>query len=47
MPRENPALRVGDQAPDFRLRALDGREIRLSEYRSRQHVLLIFFRGTW
>ena len=47
MPRDNPTLHVGDPAPDFCLRALDGREVRLSDYRNRQPVLLIFFRGTW
>ena len=47
MPRENTILRVGDPAPDFCLRAIDGREVRLSDFRDSQHILLLFFLGTW
>jgi peroxiredoxin len=47
MPRTNRVLQLGDQAPDFRLPLLDGREVRLSDYRGRQCVLLFFLRGTW
>ncbi|MBI4380743.1 MAG: redoxin domain-containing protein [candidate division NC10 bacterium] len=47
MPRENRVLHIGDPAPDFRLRLSDGREVRLSDYRGRQHILLFFLRGTW
>ncbi len=47
MPRENTILQVGDPAPDFCLRAIDGREVWLSDFRDRQHILLLFFRGTW
>jgi peroxiredoxin len=35
-------LKVGDVAPDFTLRAHDGREIKLSGYRG-QRVVLAFF----
>jgi peroxiredoxin len=35
-------LTVGDVAPDFTLRAHDGREIKLSDYRG-QRVVLAFF----
>ena len=38
---------VGDVAPDFALRALDGEIIRLSDYRGSQRVVLVFYRGHW
>ena len=38
---------VGTEAPDFTLEALDGTEIRLSEYRGESPILLVFFRGAW
>ncbi len=48
---ENPpplavqAPRVGNLAPDFVLTTLDGREIRLSDYRG--HVVFLNFWATW
>ena len=36
------AFQVGDQAPDFVLRASDGAEVSLADYRGRQPVLLYF-----
>lgn len=38
-------LVIGDPAPDFRLPSGDGREIALSEYRSKAHVVLFFVRA--
>ena len=38
-------LAVGDAAPDFRLPTGDGREIALSAYRGRAHVVLFFVRA--
>jgi hypothetical protein len=38
-------LAVGDLAPDFRLPASDGREITLSAYRGKAHVVLFFVRA--
>jgi hypothetical protein len=38
-------LAVGDPAPDFRLSAGDGREIALSAYRGKAHVVLFFVRA--
>src|SRR5437773_12576066 len=39
------APRVGHLAPDFVLQTLDGREIRLSDYRG--HVVFLNFWATW
>jgi cytochrome oxidase Cu insertion factor (SCO1/SenC/PrrC family) len=38
--------RVGDQAPDFTLRDLDGKEVRLSDYRGRMPVVIEFGSGS-
>jgi thioredoxin-dependent peroxiredoxin len=35
-------LKVGDKAPEFRLKADDGKEIALSDYRGKR-VILFFF----
>ena len=37
-----PALEVGDSAPDFSLQAADGDTVSLSDYRGEQPVLLYF-----
>ncbi|MCC7293806.1 MAG: redoxin domain-containing protein [Phycisphaerales bacterium] len=37
-----PAIRVGDRAPDFQLTALDGKTVKLSDFRG-QPVLLSFW----
>lgn len=36
---------VGQAAPDFTLKDVQGRTIRLSDFRGRQHVVLVFTRG--
>jgi peroxiredoxin Q/BCP len=35
-------LRVGDKAPEFRLKADDGKEVSLSDFRGKR-VILFFF----
>jgi peroxiredoxin len=35
-------LAVGTEAPDFELRSLDGKRVRLSDYRDKSNVVLIF-----
>ncbi|MGX1514181.1 peroxiredoxin [Streptomyces collinus] len=36
-------IQVGDKAPDFELKDNHGRTVRLSEFRSRKNVVLIFY----
>ncbi len=40
-------FKVGQFAPDFVLKSHDGRTVRLSEYRGKQNVLLVFFPLAW
>jgi AhpC/TSA family protein len=40
-------LVVGQPAPDFTLPDAAGRAVRLSDYRGRQPVVLVFYRGYW
>ncbi|MEN3039914.1 MAG: peroxiredoxin family protein [Bacteroidia bacterium] len=42
-----PTLKVGDLAPDFALPDPEGKIHRLSDYRDRNPVLLLFVRGDW
>ena len=44
-PEDTSTLAVGDLAPDFHLPASAGREIALSDYRGRSHVVLFFVRA--
>ena len=37
------ALQIGDEAPDFVRTAADGQQIRLSNFRGRQAVVLYFY----
>jgi hypothetical protein len=46
-PVEPGRVALGDIAPDFTLRAHDGRAITLSDYRSSRDILLVFYRGHW
>lgn len=43
--RPAPALRVHQEAPDFALRDLSGKEVRLSGFRGKKNVVLVFYRG--
>lgn len=40
-------VKVGDEAPDFSLAALDGRDVTLSDYRGKKKIILVFYRGWW
>jgi peroxiredoxin len=43
--RATGVVNVGDEAPDFTLRSLDGEEVGLSEYRGKK--LVLFMWGSW
>jgi len=45
--RPDHALARGTLAPDFVLPASDGQRVSLADYRERQPVLLVFYRGWW
>jgi len=49
MVQEQPAhgVALGTQAPDFSVSASDGRTVSLDDFRGRQPVLLVFYRGWW
>ncbi len=36
-------LKVGDVAPDFKLRSYDGKSVKLSSYRGKKNVVLAFY----
>jgi len=40
-----PQVALNSPAPDFELKDYTGRPVRLSDYRGRTHVLLVFNRG--
>ena len=42
-PQQPPALRVGEPAPDFKLKTKDGqREVQLSSFKTHKPVVLVF-----
>ncbi len=43
----NAKLKVGDEAPDFRLRDHTGRFIRLSDYQGKKNVVISFLPGAF
>ena len=43
MPVTQKAVEVGEQAPDFELTDQHGRRVRLSSFRGRESVLLVFY----
>jgi hypothetical protein len=47
VPPTRTQLVVGQPAPDFTLPDAAGRPVRLSDYRGRQPVVLVFYRGYW
>lgn len=40
-------VKIGQPAPDFVLEDQDGNKVKLSDYRGKRHMLLIFVRGDW
>ncbi|AEJ38938.1 hypothetical protein TPY_0743 [Sulfobacillus acidophilus TPY] len=47
MASETKTLRVGDQAPTFRLPTKDDRTVDLADYRGRRSVILVFYPLAW
>ncbi len=46
-PTEIGRVAVGMEAPDFRLSTLGGDTLSLSDFRGKQEVILVFYRGWW
>jgi cytochrome oxidase Cu insertion factor (SCO1/SenC/PrrC family) len=42
-PPDPPALKVGDKAPDFKLKGSDGKEYTLKEFAGKQGVVVAWF----
>jgi hypothetical protein len=45
-PHPAPALKVGDEAPDFKMQYFDGHDLKnvsLSDYRGKKNVVLAFY----
>jgi peroxiredoxin len=47
LPGGAAAVQVGERAPDFKLPATTGGEIRLSDFRGKQMVLIEFYHADW
>ena len=47
IPTAHTTLRVGERAPDFTLADAAGRPVSLADYRGKQPVVLVFYRGYW
>jgi cytochrome oxidase Cu insertion factor (SCO1/SenC/PrrC family) len=46
-PTDLERVATGREAPDFTLESKEGTAVTLSSYRSRQNVVLVFYRGHW
>jgi cytochrome oxidase Cu insertion factor (SCO1/SenC/PrrC family) len=46
-PTDIDRVSVGTVAPDFSLSAMNGDMITLSDFRGRENVVLVFYRGHW
>ena len=47
IPTEPMVLRLGEPPPDFTLPDASGRPVSLADYRGKQPVVLVFYRGYW
>ena len=47
VPAPSTVLRVGERAPEFTLTEAGGRPVALAEFRGKQPVVLVFYRGYW
>lgn len=46
-PTDLERIKVGDKAPDFTLKNMDGKRISLSDFAGKKNVVLVFYRGHW
>jgi cytochrome oxidase Cu insertion factor (SCO1/SenC/PrrC family) len=46
-PTDTGRVAVGSEAPDFTLESLTGPPVTLSQFRGKQNVVLVFYRGHW
>jgi cytochrome oxidase Cu insertion factor (SCO1/SenC/PrrC family) len=46
-PTDTSRVAVGAEAPDFTLESLTGPPVTLSQFRGKQNVILVFYRGHW
>jgi len=46
-PTDTARVAVGTAAPDFSLAAFNGSTVTLSDFRGKQNVILVFYRGHW
>lgn len=46
-PTDTSRVAVGAAAPDFTLESLAGPPVTLSQFRGKQNVVLVFYRGHW
>ena len=42
-PTPDPKIKVGDTAPDFKLRDQNGKDVSLSDFRGKKNVVLAFY----
>ena len=45
--KKRVVLKVGDEAPDFTVTSAESAQVRLSDYRSKKNVILLFGRAHW
>ena len=46
-PTDLERVQVGRPAPDFTLESIDAKPVSLSDFRGKQRVVLVFYRGHW
>ena len=46
-PTDTSRVAVGAEAPGFTLESLTGPPVTLSQFRGKQNVVLVFYRGHW
>lgn len=51
LPAQGPAdlnrVQAGQPAPDFTLESRKGEPVKLSQFRGKKRVVLVFYRGQW